>query len=279
MPGTAGVAAGMATSASAARPGYATGDAVGSGYWITQPVPATLDSGAVESGCAGSRERPAMAGYFGGKDGAGVFQAIVAQMPPHDTYIEAFAGGAAVFRNMPKPALAYLIERDPKVVTALHRMGLDALVVPGDALPTVAGFDYAAAGRVLIYADPPYVQSTRGAKRYRFDMSDAEHERLAQVLRSVPACVIVSGYPSALYDRLYGDWRTVEFQTMTRGGVRTEKLWLNFPAGKVQWARFAGRDRTQRQHIKRKAARWAAKFAAMPEGDRLAVLAAIMDAA
>jgi hypothetical protein len=35
--------------------------------------------------------------------------------------------------------------------------------------------------------------------------------------------VILSGYPSQLYDETLAGWRSMEFQAMTRGGVRTEK--------------------------------------------------------
>ncbi len=39
---------------------------------------------------------------------------------------------------------------------------------------------------------------------------------------------MVSGYPSALYDELLGQWGSVELQVMNQAGVRTEKLWFNF---------------------------------------------------
>jgi hypothetical protein len=84
---------------------------------------------------------------------------------------------------------------------------------------------------VLIYADPPYLMSTRTAAdrhRYRHDYDEPDHRALIARLRELPAAVIISGYPSALYDELLGDWRTHAFQAMTRGGVRTEQLWMNY---------------------------------------------------
>lgn len=60
---------------------------------------------------------------------------------------------------------------------------------------------------------------------------------------------------------------------MTRGGVRTEKLWMNYPEGAAYSASFAGQDYIDRQRIKRKAQRWAAKYRAMPPAERLAVMA------
>ncbi len=53
---------------------------------------------------------------------------------------------------------------------------------------------------------------------------------------------MVSGRPSALYDDLLRDWRRIAVQVTTR--VRTEVVWLNFEPG---------RNRTDRQRIKRKA--------------------------
>ena len=60
---------------------------------------------------------------------------------------------------------------------------------------------------------------------------------------------------------------------MNQAGVRTDKLWLNFIPDRVHWARFAGKNFTDRQRIKRKAESWARRYRAMPAPERLAVLA------
>ena len=44
-------------------------------------------------GCGGPRR------YAGGKNGAGIFQRIINQMPPHNCYIEAFLGSGAILRR------------------------------------------------------------------------------------------------------------------------------------------------------------------------------------
>jgi len=220
-----------------------------------------------------------MAGYFGGKSGAGVYQAIISAMPPHDTFIDAFAGGGTILREKPRAARTIAIDRDPASIVGMREVAGDLAdeFLLSDARSLLAGFDYAAAGRVLVYCDPPYVMATRtGRQRYAFDFSDQDHLELIAILKTLPAAVMISGYPSALYDGELGDWRTIEFQSMTRGGVRTEKIWCNFPAGAVHWASFAGRNFTHRQQIKRKAARWAAKFAALPDAERTAILAALL---
>lgn len=62
---------------------------------------------------------------------------------------------------------------------------------------------------------------------------------------------------------------------MTRGGVRTEKIWMNYPEGAAYSHAFAGKDYNDRYRIKRKAQRWKEKFAALPPAERLAIMVAL----
>jgi DNA adenine methylase len=236
--------------------------------------------------------------FFGSKGQEGTWKTIVAAMPPHDTYIETHLGSGVVLYNKPLADMQYGIELDlatfmthkvrsqmavEKTLDGYPDQAEDIFpsrtsLVPGRCEKFLTNFDYRNAGRVLVYSDPPYVRSTRtSAKRYHFDYSDDDHCKLIHILKSIPAAVILSGYPSSLYDELLPDWRTLEFQAMTRGGPRTEKLWFNFPEGKTQWATWAGKNFRKRQDLKRKAARWAAKFRKLPAADRLAIRAALDD--
>lgn len=89
----------------------------------------------------------------------------------------------------------------------------------------------------LIYADPPYCHSTRSALKgrgkgthgYRHEMEDADHVALASVLRAAKGMVVLSGYPSELYDdELYADWIRHERKHIADGGkVRKEVVWIN----------------------------------------------------
>jgi DNA adenine methylase len=63
---------------------------------------------------------------------------------------------------------------------------------------------------------------------------------------------------------------------MTHGGVRTEKVWMNYPESSSHWPRYAGVNFTDRQRVKRKAQRWAGKYAALPAMERQAVLSAML---
>ena len=84
----------------------------------------------------------------------------------------------------------------------------------------------------LFYCDPPYPHEARGdVKAYGFEMSDAEHERLAEVLHQAEGAVAVSGYRCALMNRLYGDWVRVDSPVHLCNSSKTsriESLWMNY---------------------------------------------------
>jgi len=83
----------------------------------------------------------------------------------------------------------------------------------------------------LHYIDPPYIHGARGAGQignYRYEMTDDDHRELAEVLRSVRGAVVVSGYPTPLYEELYAGWRMVARPAYADGARRrTEALWLS----------------------------------------------------
>lgn len=86
--------------------------------------------------------------------------------------------------------------------------------------------------QTLFFCDPPYVHATRNMRRgnavYAVEMTDADHEQLAEALHGVQGMVLLSGYPGALYERLYSDWECIERAAYADGAVeRTEALWLN----------------------------------------------------
>ncbi|HDP0189775.1 DNA adenine methylase [Citrobacter freundii] len=218
--------------------------------------------------------------YLGSKAASGVYQKIIAEMPPHDTYIETHLGGGAVMLRKP-PAMCNIgIDVDELTLVDFahehNRLYID--LVRADAVDYLNHYDFYRAGRVLIYADPPYLHETRtGNARYRYEYTVADHERLLSCLVSLPknVSVILSGYPSQLYDERLTGWRSKEFQAMTRGGVRTEKIWMNYPEGRAYTHTFAGKDYNDRHRIKRKVERWRAKYAALPPAERLAIMVAL----
>jgi DNA adenine methylase len=88
----------------------------------------------------------------------------------------------------------------------------------------------------LHYCDPPYPQETRTAKKVygAFEVSEADHRQLLEVLLACHGKVMISGYPSALYDQTLAGWtrHTFDLPNNAAGGKvkgrETEVLWCNF---------------------------------------------------
>lgn len=224
--------------------------------------------------------------YLGSKAASGVYQKIIAEMPPHDTYIETHLGGGAIMLRKPPARHNIGIDKDEEALTNfMEREGYGQIpnlqLVNRDAVDVLEKFFLyppSAGNRVLLYVDPPYLHETRTSNaRYRCEYQVADHVRLLTCLKSLPPeiRIILSGYPSQLYEELLPSWRSKEFQAMTRGGVRTEKIWMNYPEGPAYSHAFAGKDYNDRHRIKRKAERWRAKYAALPPAERLAIMVAL----
>jgi DNA adenine methylase len=122
------------------------------------------------------------------------------------------------------------VERMAAAAERLHRVSLESR----PALELIRSY-----GRVksaLIYADPPYLGSTRTGGRYRHEMASAdEHRELAEALLGCKSAVVISGYPSPLYDEMFAGWWRTDIPHFTgQGGKRTnrlEVLWANRPLG------------------------------------------------
>jgi DNA adenine methylase len=110
--------------------------------------------------------------------------------------------------------------------------------------PAVEVISKYGAANAVIYLDPPYLEATRSAlaKRRGADYaveyaSEAEHRELAAALRSTAAAVLLSGYPSPLYEDLYAGWWRVERpvdkpSSLVSGGRAAggvEVIWSNRP--------------------------------------------------
>jgi len=88
----------------------------------------------------------------------------------------------------------------------------------------------------LHYPDPPYLPETRSGKvkngeayhAYNHEMTPDDHRDLLEFLPGLKGMVVLSGYPSAMYDDALGDWHRVERAALADGAKkRTEVLWIN----------------------------------------------------
>jgi len=97
-----------------------------------------------------------------------------------------------------------------------------------DAIKVIKRYD---SPNTLFYCDPPYPHEARGdSNAYSYEMTDEEHERLAEVLNSVEGKVAISGYRCDLMDTLYKNWHCIEYEKNCHSvkKPRVEAVWMNY---------------------------------------------------
>lgn len=131
--------------------------------------------------------------------------------------------------------------------------------------------------------------ATRSSKKrlYVHEMSEAQHGRLLETLVAMGSSsqatrlsgpyIMVSHYPCRLYAEALAGWRTFTFQSPTRGGrMATEQVWCNYgvPA-ELHDARYLGRNKREREKIRRRVRNLTRGLARLPALERQAMLDAI----
>lgn len=137
-------------------------------------------------------------------------------------------------------------------------------------------------GGEFVYADPPYLMSTRRSKQpiYAHEFgTEKQHAKLLDVLLSLPCMVAISGYWSQLYEDKLKGWRSISFLTGTQGGtVATEWLWMNYPEPtELHDYRYLGKNFREREKINRQRKRWRARLQKMSQLQRYALLSSIAE--
>lgn len=222
-------------------------------------------------------------GYFGSKNGAGVKERIISAMGPHDTYVELFLGSGAVLNAKPKAVRQIGVENNKNTIQA-HKYVDGAEIIHGCAFEFIYKFDWAGAGRIALYLDPPYVEETRrgGGEYGQYELTDYEHGILCSIIcglvEKFDIQVLLSGYDNWIYQNCLPGFKRVDYQTSTHAGVVTESLWLSSIAEKPHYHTFYGRDRRHRWDLQAKARRWASNYLKMTKGERMTVLAAMLRA-
>ncbi len=229
-------------------------------------------------------KQPKDGGYPGGKGLDGLYQWIIGMMPTHALYVEPFGGHGAILRRKPPALVSVVLDLDEEVIAWWHRLkwpATTASCVDGIRwLEQHAELDADA----LVYADPPYLLSTRSKKKiYRFEMTDRDHRRLLEQLAALDCRVMLSGYPSRLYKTTLKGWHFFSRKVITRGRtLRTEGLWCNFdparasPGLALDYSSLGPTFR-ERERIGRKIKRWVSRILTIPADERRALVLAVLD--
>jgi site-specific DNA-adenine methylase len=222
--------------------------------------------------------------YNGGKESDGTFQKIISIMPPHDIYIEAFLGNGAIYRHKKTAFISSIgIDLDTSVIREWAKLGpMAPILINTDAISwlehflTTAGIYEKLGVRVLVYLDPPYPRDSRKSKKdlYRHEMDAQDHTRLLNgVTGTTGINFVISSYPNEMYNEALKEWNTIEFQSQTRSGTATEKVWYNYPTPTILHDyRYIGGDYREREQLKGIVTRNVSKFKRLPDLQRNAII-------
>ncbi len=218
--------------------------------------------------------------YTGNKQVNGLWQWIINRIPPYKIYYELFAGSAAIARNLPT--------KDPKVIVDCNAGITDALrciprlsnakIICGDAVQILSSVAAApGATDIFIYMDPPYRFDSRlqkGRVYYKSEFgTDEQHKKLLRAAATVKCSCMISHPENDLYDEYLQGWTKEKYKVSYQGTPAYEWIYYNYPRPDVLHTYdFVGGDCWDRQRVKRKIERLAAKLAALPALERNAVI-------
>ncbi|MDR2506839.1 MAG: DNA adenine methylase [Candidatus Accumulibacter sp.] len=116
----------------------------------------------------------------------------------------------------------------PRVLAQVCERFRNVIIENQDALHVIQVQDMC---DTLFFVDPPYMPSTRyKSTGHRCELDEGQHVELLDLLLFVKGRVMISGYPSNLYDRMLKGWRraTLKFHAAAGGqSTRTEVLWIS----------------------------------------------------
>ena len=143
--------------------------------------------------------------------------------------IGGFSINKYVRRGMSKSNSDFLsaIDRLPELHDRLARL----IVTNKDGVELIEKHD---GERTMIYADPPYEQSTRTSARYDVDMDRGKHIDFLNAVIKSKSKILISGYDCELYDPLEENgFKKIAFNVNTVTGkrepkVKVETLWRNY---------------------------------------------------
>lgn len=114
----------------------------------------------------------------------------------------------------------------PEVITAVAQRLKMVQIEHRPAADLIQAYNHE---NVLIYADPPYVLSTRSRKMYQHEMTDQDHIELLETLLQHTGPVMLSGYDNDIYNTYLHGWRKESTPARAERSLpRTECLWMNF---------------------------------------------------
>lgn len=217
--------------------------------------------------------------YHGGKAGNSTYQNIINLIPRCELFIDAMVGNGGIACNLKLPALTVLNDLSRSVIDQYNRFSGKHLIIENlHVLDLVDKYENWPA-KTFHYFDPPYLKSSRKNQQdlYEIEWTIRDHEKFISRVLTVTSDCMISHYPCNLYDTAFKNWNKFTFQSMTRSGLATECLYMNYQTPTVlQDYRYIGKNFTDRQRIKRKTTRFLRKLEQLPQTELNCIIAGII---
>ncbi len=215
--------------------------------------------------------------YLGQKTVVPLKANILSLFPEHNRYYELFGGTGEILKSKKAVKFQCIVDIDNCVICDYKKSFPPSTVVVNDC--SISFLDKLYCDKnTLIYADPPYRLSSRTSKyRYNFELTDKQHLQFLAKVKKLDCRVVISHYSDKLYDKiLLPRWSKIVIPISYRGSVKQEALYFNFPFDIARHQpELAGKNKTDRQRIKRKASRWVNNYMKLPDYERQAILTLI----
>jgi 23S rRNA G2069 N7-methylase RlmK/C1962 C5-methylase RlmI len=183
-------------------------------------------------------------------------------------------GGGGIMRRK-RPAKRNIgVDIDPKVMTIWSAIKKPAVeIYQEDAVKFLKSYHFT--GKEFVYCDPPYLRGKRERTRklYTYEYTREQHIELLEIIRKIPAMVMISGYESTLYKTSLHDWRSFSFKAKTHKNTAIEWIWMNYPAPTaLHDYRYLGNNSKEREKIKNTVKSWKSRIQKMSVLERQALL-------
>ena len=219
--------------------------------------------------------------YNGGKAGNGTYQNIINHIPKCNVFIDAMVGNGGILFNLKLPGLTVINDIDSGVIEKYDIQHFENIIIENfDYRSIIAKYDCDRSYNIFFYFDPPYLKSSRKSQKdlYRYEWNESQHIEFLSLTNTVKSNCMISHYPCELYDNYLKGWKTFDFQSTTRNGTATERIYMNYEKPTIlQDFRYLGKDYIDRQRIKRKVQRFIKKLETLPDDERTAILTAVID--
>lgn len=229
----------------------------------TEPMTPPGEKRQLKSPAAGNGS----SGYPSAKSVDGVIQRLINIIPPHDTLIECCGGSGALTWNIKKTKRNIIIEADPAQAFQLEKGFGNSVKVINDSFYNHLYDLIESLEDTVLYFDPPYLKENRTwqANIYKQEWDIYDHIEFLKYIKDSSTYVIINHPRSPLYDQALAGWNRIEYEYMTRKGLRPDCIWYNYTTPvELHDYRHIGNDNIDRQCIRRKRHSLIRKIKEMP---------------